>query len=334
MKKFLTSLVIIGMIITIVSSNACATDTAPPTRLAGTTAAQTAVAIADQLGWTGTAIIASSAPYGTSDALAAGPLATFLKAPILLQEPGNALNVDTKAELIKLKVTKVYVTSGNTVISQAVLDQLAGMGITIESLGGADRIETSVNIANKLISLGAPVTKIAVVNGWQNQDALSIASIASFSNEPIILTQKTGLSTAAKGFLDANTGIITSDVIGGTGVIDNQVLAQLPNPTRHAGVTAYDTNYQIIQDFVSAIDFNNVFLANGETGIDALSGAPLAAQTKSAIILTDGTPLDSDNLLIKISLNNLRNTNLVIAIGGNTVVPEEIRTSMYWGKAK
>lgn len=131
----------------------------------------------------------------------------------------------------------------------------------------------------------------------------------------------------AQGLLAANIGITTSDVIGGTGVIDNQVLAQLPNPTRHAGVNAYDTNHQIIQDFASAIDFNNVFLANGETGIDALTGAPLAAQTKSAIILTNGIPLDSDNL----PRENLRNTNLVIALGGYTVVPEEIRASMYWG---
>ncbi|EGW37745.1 cell wall-binding repeat-containing protein, partial [Desulfosporosinus sp. OT] len=171
-KKALASLAIAGMAMTMIPFNAFA-NTTVPTRLAGITAEQTAVAIADQTGYTGTAILASSASYGASDALTAGPLAAFLNAPILLQGAGATLNADTKAELTKLNVTKVYVTSGTAVISQGVIDELKGMGITVESLGGVDRFETSVNIAKKMVELGAPVTKVAVAYGWLNQDALS-----------------------------------------------------------------------------------------------------------------------------------------------------------------
>jgi len=93
------------------------------TRLSGTTATLTAIAIAEQTGWkTGLVILASSETYGMVDALTAGPLATFLKAPILLTEAGKALNGDTKAELTKLGVKTVYVTSGTGVISQAILN--------------------------------------------------------------------------------------------------------------------------------------------------------------------------------------------------------------------
>ena len=120
-KKALATLAIAGVVLTMVPFNAFATSTVP-TRLSGNTAAQTAVAIADQTGWTDTAILASSASYGMVDALTSGPLATFLKAPILLQEPGATLNADTKAELIKLSVKTVYVTSGTAVISQTVID--------------------------------------------------------------------------------------------------------------------------------------------------------------------------------------------------------------------
>lgn len=67
------------------------------------------------------------------DALTAGPLATFLKAPILLTETGNVLNADTEAELTKLKVKTVYITSGTGVISQAVLDRLTGLDIKLVS---------------------------------------------------------------------------------------------------------------------------------------------------------------------------------------------------------
>ena len=41
--------------------------------------------------------------------------------------------------------------------------------------------------------------------------------------------------------------------------------------------SAYDTNNQVIQDFASSLEFGNIFIANGLTGIDALAGAPLAA---------------------------------------------------------
>jgi Putative cell wall-binding domain len=318
-KVALASLVIAGMILGMLPSNVLAAVTIP-TRLSGSTAAQTAVAIAEQEGWTGTAILASSASFGASDALTAGPLASFLKAPILLQEPGAVLNPDTKAELIKLNVTKVYVTSGTAVISQAVLNQLTGMGINVESLGGVDRFETSVNIAKKLVSLGAPVKKVAVAYGWVNQDALSIAPIASYANEPIILTQKAGLSDSAQAFLAANPDIVTADVVGGTSVIYASVLAQLPSPSRYAGVTAYDTNNQVIQKLASSINFGNVYIANGVTGIDALAGAPLAAQTQSAIVLTNGTvPAAAAFVNSKLTADSI-----VTSLGGSAVVTEAV----------
>jgi putative cell wall-binding protein len=322
-KKALASLAIAGMALTMVPFNAFATGTVP-TRLFGTTAAETAVAIADQTGWTGTAILASSASYGMVDALTSGPLAKFLNAPILLQEPGAVLNAYTKAELLKLNVTKVYVTSGTAVINQAVLDELKGMGITVESLGGNDRFDTSVNIAKKMVALGAPVTKVAVAYGWLNQDALSIASIASANNEPILLTEKDSVPASAKAFLAANTGVTSSDVIGGTAVISEATKATLPNATRHYGNTAYDTNDQVIQDFASSLNFSNVFVANGITAIDALAGAPLAAQTKSAIVLTDGTVPAAATFVN----SKLTSSSVVTALGGTAVVPESVLTGI------
>ena len=320
-KKALAALAIAGMALTTIPFNTFASGTVP-TRLAGTTAEQTAVRIADQTGWTGTAILASSASYGMVDALTSGPLASYLKAPILLTGTGKTLDSATKAELIKLAVTKVYVTSGTAVISQAVLDELNDMKITVIPLGGVDRSETSVNIAKQMVTLGAPVTKVAVAYGWLIQDALSIASIASQASEPILLTNTTGLSTSEQAFLKANLSITASDVIGGTGVIQDSVLAQLPTPTRHYGITAYDTNDQVIKDFSISLEFNQIYLANGVTGIDALSGAPLAAQTKSAIVLTDGVtpPVAGDFVRGKMSGNSH-----VTALGGEAVVSESQR---------
>lgn len=254
MKKFskvLASLAIAGMTLTMVPFNASATGTMP-TRLAGTTAAQTAVQIAEQTGWTGTAILASSASYGMVDALTAGPLATFLKAPILLQGPQAVLDPDTKAEITKLNVKTVYVTSGTAVIKQDVIDELKGMGIKVVALGGFDRAETSVNIAKQMVG----VTKVAIANGLQ--DALSIGPIASANNEPILLTNKDAVPTSVAAYLASTTGsaITSSDIIGGTGIISDAVKDNFPSPTRHFGQTAYDTNNQVIHDFDSSLKYD------------------------------------------------------------------------------
>lgn len=319
-QKALASLAIAGMVLTSVPFNALATGTVPP-RIAGITAAQTAVAIADQTGWKGSAILASSTSYGMVDALTAGPLASYLKAPILLTDAGNKLDTDTKAELLKLEVKTVYVTSGTAVISQAVLDELTGMGIEVVPLGGVDRAATSVNIAKKMTG----VTKVAIANGLQ--DALSIAAIASAANQPILLTDKDAIPASVAAFLAANPGITTSDVIGGTGIISDVVKAALPGATRHAGITAYDTNNQVIQDFHSSLDYDNVFVANGITAIDALAGAPLAAQTKAAIVLTDGTVPAVATFIH----NNLAAGGVVTALGGSAVVSDAVRTGVLNG---
>jgi parvulin-like peptidyl-prolyl isomerase/putative cell wall-binding protein len=318
-KKVLASLAIAGMALTMLPFNAFA-ESVVPNRLAGTTAEQTAVGIADQTGWTGTAILSSSTSYGMVDALTAGPLAFHLKAPILLTGTG-VLDTHTKAELTKLAVKTVFVTSGTAVISQGVLDELKGMGITIVPLGGVDKYETSVNIANKMVG----VTKVAVANGLQ--DALSIAAIAAAANQPILLTGKEALPASVAAYLAANRDITRSDVIGGTGVISEAVETMLPNATRHAGNDAYDTNNQIIQDFNSSLAYGNVYVANGGTGIDALAGAPLAALTKSAIILTDGTLPEAATFV----RGELVSSSVVTSLGGVAVVPEIVRSGVVTG---
>jgi len=294
-----------------------------PVRLAGDSAADTAVVIADQTSWNHTAILASSLSYGMVDALTAGPLSFYLKAPILLTGAGDSLDLATAAELGKLGVDKVYVTSGTYVIHQGIIDQMRNMGINVESLGGNDRFDTSVNIAKKMVSLGAVINKIAVVYAWNNQDALSIASIASAQSEPILLTNKDSIPDSVRSFI-ANNSIQSADVIGGTGVISEAIKTSLPNATRHAGYSAYDTNSQVIQDFANVLNFDQVYLANGVTGIDALSGAPLAAQTKSAIVLTDGITSVAGTFV----KGKMTSNSVITALGGTSVVPASVLANM------
>jgi len=103
-------------------------------------------------------------------------------------------------------------------------------------------------------------------------------------------------------------------------VISDSVMDQLPSATRHAGITAYDTNSEVIQDFDTFIKYDHVYLANGETAIDALAGAPLVAQSKAAIILTNQVVPEA----VAFVKGKLTSTSVVTALGGTAAVPDTV----------
>ena len=326
-KKALASLAIAGMTLTMIPFNAFASDTIS-TRLAGNTAIQTSQAIA-QDGWTSSqyAVVAPVMDYNMVDALAAAPLAATLNAPILLTG-GDQLSAEAKAEITRLGVKTVYATSGLAVIKAGVIADLEGMGVEVVNLGGYDQYETSVNIAKEIAKL-SPTTSIFIANGETSrvaQDALSVASIAGTQKQPLLLTEKGQLPKVVADYIDTiKANVTTSYITGGTGVISDAVEAQLPGTVyRNAGFDAYDTNLEVLKNF-SSLDFAHTFVANGETMIDALAGAPLAAQTKSPVVLVNNSVKTAmtDFLQTKVTANTV-----VTALGGTAVVPENLRTTI------
>jgi len=296
------------------------------TRLGGLDQYETAAKIADQ-GWTTTSDNAILAPGMTAnmvDALAAGPLAAKLKAPILLTE-GGKLNPLAKAELIRLGVKTVYVVSGTAVIQQSVLEELKTLpnGVSVVPLGGDTQYDTAINIAKKM----GIFTKIAVATGNKNitpADALSVASIAGAQGMPIILTEKNTLPNNVKIYLDSVKANITeSYIIGGTGVVADTVQAQLPGVLhRYFGNTAYDTNVAVLKAFDSVLRYDYVFVANGKTAIDALAGAPLAAMHNAGIVLTNQA-LNEGTSYVR---SKESSSSIVTGLGGTSVVPDSVLT--------
>lgn len=293
------------------------------TRLGGTDQYETAAKIAEQ-GWNGTSdnVVLSSGMSNTLvDALAAGPLAAQLKAPILLTDNGQALTPSARAELLRLKPKQVYITSGTAVIKPSVLAEIQVMGITPVSLGGYDQYETSVNIAKELIAQGANVTKVVVAAGWMAPvDALSVSSIAATMAIPILATTHDTLPPSTKKFLSEHSGITESYVIGGTAVVGDDIARSLPGTVhRYSGVTKFDTNLEVLKGFADKVQYDKVYVANGETFVDALSGAALATLTHSPIVLSQSEWSNSMTDFLK--LNHLQN---VVALGGVVAVPDGV----------
>lgn len=146
-KHFILSFFLISILVFAYAPIASASTSTE--RISGYDRYQTAVAIS-QNGWpagSDSAILAFGEDF--PDALSAGPLSGKYNAPILLTGT-YSLNIDTEAELKRLKVKKVYIIGGQAVISKDVERQLSLLKIATERLAGHDLYETSIIVAQSV----------------------------------------------------------------------------------------------------------------------------------------------------------------------------------------
>lgn len=321
LSGLLTILVIIGSLTTFVkadtlsTSQSQASSTVATTRIAGNNKYATADAIAEK-GWTqsDTVVIASGVDF--PDGLCAGPLAHKYNAPILLASE-NGLDDETLGKITRLKATKVIIIGGTGAIPSNVETQLSGIGITsIQRIGGTDRYDTSVLVAQQLNKPSG----VVITSGENYPDALSISSIASQQGMPIILASKDGLSDEALSYIQSS-GTTETYIVGGTGVLSSSIESQVPNPVRLSGEDRYGTNLAVLNQFASSLKFDNEYLATGNDFSDALVGSQLAAETQSPVILA-GNDLNYDMMDYLVE-HKAVNTNLV-AIGDSSTVPDYI----------
>jgi putative cell wall-binding protein len=287
-------------------------------RIAGSNRYSTSVEIS-KAGWqtSNTAIIATGENF--PDALCAAPLAKQLGAPILLTEK-NTLNANTSLELTRLKVNKVYIIGGSGVVSNTVKQQIESKGIICERIFGINRYATSVEVAKHL----NVANKIVVATGNDFPDALSIAPIAAKNGMPIILTDKTNIPDVVRTYIKSKN-ITKSYIIGGTGVITDNVKGQLPFPDRIYGSNRYETNIAILNRFNSELNFTTSYLATGNDFPDALAGSALAPKSMSPIILTDKNPGTVTKNYVSGKLSVITSLN---ALGGTGVIPENAISSL------
>ncbi|NEU06219.1 cell wall-binding repeat-containing protein [Clostridium sp. ATCC 25772] len=258
-------------------------------------------------------VLASGEDY--PDALCAVPLARKYSAPILLTRK-NSVEQGLKDELTRLDTKKVFIIGGETVISKSVEQSIKDMGIDVERLGGDTRYETSVLVGNKIDSNG----EVTIANGLNYPDALSIAAIAANKNMPILLTDKSSLNDSVKSFIK-DKGFTKSYVVGGTTVISDELIKQLPNATRISGNDRYETNKNVISTFSNSIDFSKVYIAVGNNYPDALSVAPLAAKDGNIVILSD-TSNTTNNTIINALGSNYNKVNNAYILGSSSMISD------------
>ncbi|WP_088188320.1 cell wall-binding repeat-containing protein [Desulfosporosinus sp. FKA] len=297
------------------SSTPTNTSQIPSQRLAGTDMYGTAAEVAKEWNTSYFAVIVSGETF--SDALCSAPLAEEHNAPLLLTTK-NTLNDQTKAQLTRLKVKSVFIVGGVGVISAAVEQSIKDMGIQVTRIAGNDSYETSVKIAQAM----NPTSQAVVASGETFPDALSIAPVAAMKEIPILLTSKNTLPQSVKTYLK---GIQSTYVVGGTGVISDNVFNQLPSPTRLSGQDRYDTNISVIKAFAGQLDFSKCYISTGENYGDALAGSVLASMSKSPVFLVSN-PVEQSTLDYMGSISGSIKNEVVF--GGTVAVPDSVLSSL------
>ncbi len=252
------------------------------TRLEGTNRYATAVAVS-QAGWETSEYIILARGDNYADALAGAPLAYALDAPILLTNPAR-LNTVTAEEIQRLQATKIIILGGTGAVSQQAEDTLIEMGLAVERIVGANRFETAALIAARVAPEGS--AKAALVNGLDFPDALSVAAYAARLGMPILLTRSDSMPSATAQALE-DLGVTETIVIGGNGVISDEVMAAAPGAVRISGSNRYATSVAVAEYFKP--DTTQMYVATGLNFADALSGAVLAAKNNSGILLVGNT---------------------------------------------
>lgn len=252
------------------------------------------------------------------DALAGGPAAARLEAPLLLTQHDEVPDV-VWTELARLQPGTVYLLGGTGAVTPAVADELVARGYTVDRLSGLDRYATAAAVA---ATWPTGIGTVYLASGLSFPDALSGGAAAANNRAPVLLTGPTSLAPATRTALQT----LTPDrvvVLGGTGVISTAVASAVQSllPTgatvvRYFGADRYATSAAIAKAaWPSGAD--TVFYASGLGFADALAGVPAAAVNGAPLLLTTSSCVTSD---VAAAADTMASTREVL-LGGTGALP-------------
>lgn len=306
-------------------------------RVSGADRFRTAVAVAEQAFPRGASTVVIARGDEFPDALAAGPLAAVLHAPVLLTTSAS-LPPATRAEITKLGARSAVVVGGSAAVSDQVLTELTTLDVAPERVGGQDRYGTAAAVARKISTVTAAgagsgaLSDALVVTGTRFPDALVAGTVAAaLPPRPLLLVRPHGLPSATASAI-ADLGMARIDVVGGPGAVDDGVLSALRaagvTATRVAGPDRAATAVAVARRYASSLPSATVTLARDDAFPDALVAAPWSGSQHRALLLTspDDLPDATIAYLVQRHASSAPVTH-VVAVGGAAVVSRDSLTA-------
>lgn len=263
--------------------DACATGGSG--RVSGADRFATAVALSERAFPDGAAEVVVASGVGFADALAAGPVAARLDAPLLLAHAGGVPDV-TLAEVRRLAPEQVTLVGGPRVLSEDVAETLRRVA-PVSRIAGDDRFATAALLA-------VPETHTAyVATGTNWPDALAAGPAAAVEDASILLVTRDTIPDATREGL-ARVAPERIIVAGGPAVVSDAVIDALASltgaeVTRVAGPDRFATAAALADHaFAQA---SAVVVATGHAPADALAAVPIAARSDAPLLLAGGSAL-------------------------------------------
>jgi putative cell wall-binding protein/murein DD-endopeptidase MepM/ murein hydrolase activator NlpD len=281
------------------------------------------------------AIAAASHPNGSEvvfvavgtnfpDAIAAGPAAAHLDAPILLVRQ-DSVPTSTADALQDLAPTTVYVLGGPAAVADSVLTDLSALvpAASVSRLAGGDRYATSVAISSAVFT-NADTVYVATGTGFA--DAITAAPAAVVAGGPLLLVSPTGVPGVVATEL-ARLGPARIVIVGGEAAVPAGVATALEGYAstveRLAGNDRYHGSAVVSADtFPSGA--STVYIAVGTVFADALAGGASVGTALGPVLLVDSTSIPA---AVEAEIRRLDPTRIVI-FGGPVAVADAVATAL------
>ena len=241
-----------------------------------------------------------------ADALASGFAQGADGGPLLLTNSAG-LTPAVRTELERLGTQQVTILGGTAAVSQAVEVELIAMGLEIERVFGATRIETAIAITRAFGPGGDPLVVRAFGSPTDPTagfaDSLAAGREAARSGRPVLLTHTGELPSALEAYLD-EAGATAVTVIGGPAAVSESVVTALQGmnitATRVAGSNRAGTAVAVATQLARAADAAD---AGGVVLVDGVADAAWADGFAAAgyddpgpLLLTAGGEIPAETL--------------------------------------
>lgn len=263
------------------------------------------------------------------DAFTGSVLAAQMDSPLLLTDQ-NKLEQVTVTEIDRLNPSTIYIVGAEPAISKNVENDLRKKfpNSTIERVAGSTRYATAVKVAEEVAAVANKPSEIFLAVGDETSpDALTIGPHAGKEGIPILLTRTGELHDEVKNYIKRNS-IKKVTIIGSEIVVSKRVadaVKQLgASVERVYGADRYSTNAAVITKYYGT-NPDRVFFANGQTTVDSLSGAPLAAKYDAPIILTRP---DAVTKPTRAFLNKLTDQPEIFYLGSDAAITDRTRKEL------
>ena len=147
--------------------------------------------------------------------------------------------------------------------------------------------ESRLKVAEEAIDNGVlKSSKIFLCSGISHADALSIASVAAKNRGIILLTDGNKFMDKAKKYIKMGVEV---KIIGGNKVISDNLKQELSSMgaivERISSNDRYETSVKVYEKYYKPMGVKTIYLANGLTMADALTGAEIVKLTASILTL-------------------------------------------------